>query len=156
MKKFMLGLLAFLGMAVCFTACGDKDNEKEEKQEKTAAESGVILYNSYVAYDKYKDDNSTEAVLAKGTAAVELYQAYQAYENNKENKEWTSEFATSAATTAVADKTDIDISDKEAAKTAISEKLLTALADGSIEGASNRVEQIQAAAELYKILSGVF
>lgn len=154
MKKFMLSLMAFLGMTLCFTACGDK--EKEEKQEKTAAESGVILYNSYVAYDKYKDDSSTEAVLAKGTAAVELYQAYQAYENNKENKEWTTEFATSAASTAVADKTDIDINDKEAAKTAITDKLLTALTDGSIEGTSNKAEQILAAAEIYKILNGVF
>jgi len=154
MKKFMLGLLAFLGMALGFTACGDK--EESEKQEKTAAESGVILYESYVAYDQYKDDNSAEGVVAKGTAAVNLYQAYQAYENNKENKEWTKEFATSAASTAVEAKTDIDINDKEAAKTAISEKLLTALTDGTISEGSNRVEQIQAAAELYKILNGVF
>lgn len=34
MKKFLLGLMAFVGMAVCFTACGDKDENSTPKQEK--------------------------------------------------------------------------------------------------------------------------
>ena len=69
MKKFLLGLMAFLGMAVCFTACGDKE-DKPAKEEKTAAESGSILYDSYVAYDTYKDDQTVTGTAAKATAEV--------------------------------------------------------------------------------------
>lgn len=150
MKKFMLSLMAFIGMALCFTACGDK--EKEEKQA-DPTESGASLYESYA---KYKEAEETNNDVKKIEAGVSLYMAYKAYDDNKDNKEWMSEFTKSAASTAVEAKTDIDINDKEAAKTALTDKLLTALTDGSIEGASNKAEQIQAAAEIYKILNGVF
>ncbi|MBP5372314.1 MAG: hypothetical protein J6Y55_10405 [Bacteroidales bacterium] len=155
MKKFMLGLLAFLGMAVCFTACGDKEDDPTPKQEKTASESGASLYNSYVAYDTYKDDNTTEGTVAKGKAAVDLYLAYQSYQKNKEDKEWINEFSKSAASVAIADKTGIDVADKEAAEAQISEQLKEKLTDGSLLS-EDKVKQVTAAAELYSVLSQIF
>lgn len=155
MKKFLLGLMAFVGMAVCFTACGDKDENSTPKQEKTAAESGVILYDSYVAYDTYKDDNSVTGTAQKASAAINLYQAYQAFQNNKENKDWTNEFAKSAASTAIAAKTDIDINDKAAAEEAIADQLKTKLTDGSLLS-EDKTQQAQSALELYEALDQIF
>jgi len=155
MKKFLLGLMAFVGMAVCFTGCGDKDENSTPKQEKTAAESGSILYESYVAYDKYKDDNTTSGTIAKANAAVNLYQAYQAFQNNKENNEWKNEFAKSAASAAVSDKTGIDINNKEAAEEAIADQLKTKLTDGSLLS-EDKTQQAQSALELYEALDQIF
>ncbi len=154
MKKFLLGLMAFLGMAVCFTACGDKE-DKPAKEEKTAAESGSILYDSYVAYDTYKDDQTVTGTAAKATAAINLYQAYQAFQNNKDNKDWTNEFAKSAASTAVAAKTGIDINDKDAAEEAIADQLKTKLTDGSLLS-DDKTEQAKSALELYEALDQIF
>ena len=154
MKKFLLGLMAFVGMAVCFSACGDKE-DKPAKEEKTAAESGSILYDSYVAYDTYKDDSSTEGSLKKINAGVSLYQAYQAFQNNKDNKDWTNEFAKSAARAAVADKTGIDINDKAAAEEAIADQLKTKLTDGSLLS-EDKTQQAQSALELYEALDQIF
>ncbi len=150
MKKFMLGLLAFLGMAVCFTACGDKEDDPTPKQEKTAEESGASLYNSYKAYKNAGDDN-----IAKATAGVDLYLAYQSYQKNKEDKEWINEFSKSAASVAITDKTGIDVADKEAAEAQISEQLKEKLTDGSMLS-EDKVQQVKAAAELYTVLSQIF
>ena len=152
MKKFLLGLMAFVGMAVCFTACGDKEDNPTPKQEKTAEESGASLYNSYKAYKdaKAKNDNTNQIL-----AATDLYLTYQAFQNNKENNEWKNEFAKSAASAAVSDKTDIDPNDKEAAKEAIADQLKTKLTDGSLLS-EDKTKQAQSALELYEALDQIF
>ena len=141
--------MAFLGMAVCFTACGDKE-DKPAKEEKTAAESGVILYNSYATYEANKDKTDDPVAMATtATAAVNLYQAYQAYQNNKDSQEWKTEFAKSAASTAVKEKYGADVDNKAELEDSIKTALLASLSD-------ENAQKVQTGQELYEILSSVF
>lgn len=150
MKKFLLGLMAFVGMAVCFTACGDKEDNPTPKQEKTADESGVILYNSYITYNENKDKTDDPlAIAASVKAAADLYQAYQAYQNNKDSQDWKNEFAKSAAKTAVEDKYGIDVENKTELEEGIKTALLASLSE-------ENAQKVQTGQELYEILNTVF
>lgn len=150
MKKFLLGLMAFVGMAVCFTACGDKEDNPTPKQEKTAEESGVILYNSYTTYNENKDKtNDPVAMTTTALAAADLYQAYKAYQNNKDSKEWKNEFAKSAAKTCIEAKYGVDVENK----TELEEGVKTALLESLSE---ENAQKVQTGEELYEILNTVF
>lgn len=141
MKKFLLGLFAILGMALCFTACGD--NKEDEQNQADPTETGASLYDSYTKYQEAGDDEA--GTIAKASAALNLYNAYKAYESNKEDSEWKKTFASSAVS-AVTGSVD---------KTELATNLLTKLEEANVtsDGSTNKV---LAVAELASALSSVF
>ena len=142
MKKFLLGLAAILGMAVCFTACDDDD-----KEELSAAESGTSLYENYKAYSA-ADAETPDGKAAKLTAALSMYNSYKNFQNNKEDRSWTGEFAKSAASALAKDKTGID-------ENATATDVLNVLSDSSLVS-EEATDKIQAVSELAKALNAVF
>lgn len=133
MKKFLLGLMAFLAMAVCFTACGDDDSE-----ESTSAEtSGKSLYDSYQSFSA-ADASTTEGQVAKLSAAASLYESYQDFQENKGTDGWVKEFATGAVYALAEDK-------KETAK----ESLISTLTEQGIvdETTTNKIEAVSTLAQ---------
>lgn len=131
MKKFLLGLMAFLGMAVCFTACGDDD----DSDSKSAAEtSGTELYEGVKDYQAATDD------VSKLAAAVKIFGSYNDYKQNKDQEGWVKEFASGAVSSLAGEK-------KEEAKT----KLVETLAEQ--ENVSNTVQGV---ANLADALNTIF
>lgn len=122
MKKFLLGLMAFLGMALCFTACGDDDNNDG----KSAAEtSGTALYEGVKDYQAATDD------VSKIAAAAKIFGSYNDYKQNKDQEGWLKEFATGAVSSLANEK-------KEDAKTKLVETLSQQEnVTKSIEGVAN-------------------
>lgn len=121
MKKFLLGLMTILGMALCFTACDDKEDD-----DKNAAEtSGTELYDGVKEYQTATDD------VSKIAAAAKIFSSYNDYKQNKGQEGWIKDFA-NGAVSALADEK------KEDAKT----KLVETLAQqenvsGTVEGIAN-------------------
>ena len=147
MKKFLLGLVTILGMAVCFTACGNDDNDDNKEEAVSAAESGTSLYDSYKAYSA-ADAETTEGKVAKATAALSMYNSYKNFQNNKEDKSWAGEFAKSAASALAKDKTGID-------ENATATDVLNVLSDKSLVS-EETTDKIQAVSELAKALNAIF
>lgn len=132
MKKFLLGLMAFLGMALCFTACGDDDNNDG----KSAAEtSGTALYEGVKEYQSAGDDN-----VSKIAAAAKIFGSYNDYKQNKDQEGWIKEFATGAVSSLANEK-------KEDAKTKLVETL---------SQSENVTNSIQGVANLASALNTIF
>ncbi len=140
MKKILLRVMAILAMALCFTACGD-DDEKPEKKQVNATESGASLYDNYKNYSS-ADTETTEGQAQKLTAAINLINAYSAYQDNKDNDEWKKEFASSALS-AVAE------AEKENAQVKLTEAL-----SQKIDASTG--DKIKAVANLANALASVF
>lgn len=131
MKKFLLGLMAFLGMALCFTACGDDDNNDG----KSAAEtSGTALYEGVKDYQAATDD------VSKIAAAAKIFGSYNDYKQNKDQEGWIKEFATGAVSSLANEK-------KEDAKTKLVETL---------SQSENVTNSIQGVANLASALNTIF
>lgn len=131
MKKFLLGLMAFLGMALCFTACGDDDNDDS----KSAAEtSGTALYEGVKDYQAATDD------VSKIAAAAKIFGSYNDYKQNKDQEGWIKEFATGAVSSLANEK-------KEDAKTKLVETL---------SQSENVTNSIQGVANLASALNTIF
>lgn len=145
MKKFLLGLVAILGMAVCFTACGD--DEKKDDNTASAKDSGTSLYDSYKAYSA-ADAETTEGKVAKIAAAASMYDSYKAFQNNKEDKSWAGEFAKGAAAALAKDKTGID-------EDATATDVLNVLSDNSLVS-EETTDKIQAVSALATALKAIF
>ncbi|MCQ2960155.1 MAG: hypothetical protein MJ198_08220 [Bacteroidales bacterium] len=143
MKKFLLGLLAIAGMALCFTSCGNNNPADDETTKSEATKSGESLYQSVIDYQA-ADANTTDGQVAKLTAAAKLYSSYQDYKTNSEDKEWVKDFATGAVSTLAETK-------KEEAKTQLLEKL----ADGSLIS-EDTSEKVVAVANLASQLGSIF
>ncbi len=135
MKKFLVSLLAILGMAVCFTACGD-DNKSDEKSNATT--SGETLYQSVTDYNAAETDSD------KLIAAVKILGSYNDYKENKGTEGWVKDFATGAVSALAEEK-------KENAKAQLLEKL----ADGSLVS-ENTTEKVVAVAGLASELGKIF
>ena len=136
--------MAILGMAVCFTACGDDEKNDEAA---SAKDSGTSLYDSYKAYSA-ADAETTEGKVAKATAALSMYNSYKNFQNNKEDKSWTGEFAKSAASALAKDKTDID-------ENATAAEVIDVLSDSSLVSEETG-DKIQAVSALATALQAVF
>lgn len=131
MKKFLLGLMAFLGMALCFTACGDDDNDDS----KSAAEtSGTALYEGVKDYQAATDE------VSKIAAAAKIFGSYNDYKQNKDQEGWIKEFATGAVSSLANEK-------KEDAKTKLVETL---------SQSENVTNSIQGVANLASALNTIF
>ncbi|MCQ2608692.1 MAG: hypothetical protein MJ197_08410 [Bacteroidales bacterium] len=141
MKKFLVSLMAILGMALCFTACDNDENKDNDKS--SATTSGESLYQSVTEYQA-ADANTTEGQVAKLTAAAKLYSSYQEYKTNKEDSQWVKDFATGAVSALAETK-------KEEAKT----QLLTKLADGTLVSETTS-DKIVAVANLASELGSIF
>ncbi len=122
MKKFLLGLMTVLGMAFCFTACGDSDDDESKSAGET---SGVALYEGVKEYQSATDE------VSKLAAAVKIFGSYNDYKQNKDKEGWVKEFATGAVSTIANEK-------KENAKTKLVETLSQSeKVTGTIEGVAS-------------------
>ena len=139
MKKFLLGLVAILGMAVCFTAC---DDEKKDDNA-SAKDSGTSFYENYKAYSA-EDATTSDKTLA----AISMLATYKDYENNKENSSWAGDFAKGAASAYAKDKTGID-------ENATATDLLNVLSDSSLVS-EETTDKIEAVSTLATALHTVF
>lgn len=123
--------MAFLGMALCFTACGDDDNNDG----KSAAEtSGTALYEGVKDYQAATDD------VSKIAAAAKIFGSYNDYKQNKDQEGWIKEFATGAVSSLANEK-------KEDAKTKLVETL---------SQSENVTNSIQGVANLASALNTIF
>lgn len=141
MKKLLLGLVAILGMALCFTACNKDDGEENTPKQADATQSGASLYSNYQAY-KNADETTDEGKASKIIAAASLYSAYKDYQDNKDDAEWVENFKNSAVQT-IADN------EKDNAKTALT-NALTEKID------SNTTDKVKAVASFANALASVF
>lgn len=122
MKKFLLGLMAFLGMALCFTACGDDDNDDSKSAGET---SGTALYEGVKEYQSATDD------VSKIAAAAKIFGSYNDYRQNKDQAGWIKDFANGAVSSLANEK-------KEDAKTKLIETLSSSeKVSGTVEGVAN-------------------
>lgn len=123
MKKFLLGLMAFLGMALCFTACGDDDNDDSKSAGET---SGTALYEGVKEYQSAGDDE-----FSKIAAAAKIFGSYNDYKQNKDQEGWLKDFANGAVSSLANEK-------KEDAKTKLIETLSSSeKVSGTVEGVAN-------------------
>jgi len=127
--------MAILGMAVCFTACGDENTDSDKSN---AAKSGENLYQSVTDYNAATTDSD------KLVAAVKILGSYNDYKENQGTEGWIKDFATGAVSALAEEK-------KENAKTQLIEKL----SDGSLVSESTS-DKVVAVANLASELGTIF
>lgn len=136
MKKFLVSLMAILGMALCFTACDNDENKDNDKS--SATTSGESLYQSVTDYNAAETDSD------KIIAAAKILGSYNDYKQNKDTEGWVKDFATGAVSALAEEK-------KENAKAQLLEKL----ADGTLVSETTS-DKIVAVANLASELGSIF